>query len=59
MIIHETDRCRGLNLSLDDDDTLWIICGCEMIVIDKMQAAQLITALQLYINNDFKNDEVE
>lgn len=58
MIIHETDRCRGLNLSLDDD-TLWIICGCEMIVIDKMQAAQLITALQLYINNDFKNDEVE
>lgn len=30
-----------------------------MIVIDKKQADELIKALQLYANGEFKNDEIE
>ncbi|EEY8042528.1 hypothetical protein M0383_003874 [Escherichia coli] len=59
MIIHETEECRGINLSIEEDGRLWILCDCEMIVIDKKQAAKLISALQLYVNDEFKNDEIE
>ncbi|HFO6722785.1 TPA: hypothetical protein ACHKU9_001395 [Escherichia coli] len=59
MIIHETQECRGINLSIEEDGRLWIVSDCEMIVIDKKQAAELIKALQLYVNGEFKNDEIE
>lgn len=35
MIIHETEECRGINLSIEEDGRLWIVSDCEMIVIDK------------------------
>lgn len=59
MIINETEECRRLNLSIEYDKRLWIESDCEIIVIDKKQAAELISALRLYVNNEFKNDEVE
>ncbi|EOL8325306.1 TPA: hypothetical protein M2E12_001115 [Escherichia coli] len=59
MIIHETEECRGINLSIEEDGRLWIVSDCEMIVIDKKQAAELIKALHLYVNGEFKNDEIE
>lgn len=59
MIIHETEECRRINLSIEYDERLWLESDCELIVIDKKQAAELISALQLYVNNEFKNDEVE
>ncbi|EFJ3750411.1 hypothetical protein C5061_004171 [Escherichia coli] len=59
MIIHETEGCQRINLSIEYDERLWLESDCEFIVIDKKQAAELISALQLYVNNEFKNDEVE
>lgn len=59
MIIHETKECRRIDLSIEDDGRLWIVGDCEMIVIDKKQADELIRALQLYANGEFKNDEIE
>lgn len=59
MIIHETEQCRRIDLSVEDDGRLWIVSDCEMIVIDKKQADELISALQLYANGEFKNDEIE
>ncbi|HHL9704167.1 TPA: hypothetical protein ACRAQW_003077 [Escherichia coli] len=59
MIIYETEECRRINLSIEYDGRLWIESDCEIIVIDKKQATELISALQLYVNNEFKNDEVE
>lgn len=35
MVIHETEECRSINLSIEDDGRLWIVSDCEMIVIDK------------------------
>ncbi|EEX3831606.1 hypothetical protein B7654_003749 [Escherichia coli] len=60
MIIAETKRCYGVRLDLDGD-VLWLteLMGTDTLVIDKEQAAELISALQLYVNNEFKNDEVE
>ncbi|EQP36480.1 hypothetical protein [Escherichia coli] len=59
MIIHETEECRRIDLSVEDDGRLWNVSDCEMIVIDKKQADELISALQLYANGEFKNDEIE
>lgn len=59
MVIHETEECRSINLSIEDDGRLWIVSDCEMIVIDKKQADELIKALQLYANGEFKNGEIE
>lgn len=59
MIINETKECRRIDLSIEDDGRLWIVSDCEMIVIDKKQAEELIIALQLYANGEFKNDEIE
>lgn len=35
MIIHDTEECRRIDLSIEDDGRLWIVSDCEMIVIDK------------------------
>lgn len=59
MIINETKECRRIDLSIEDDGRLWIVSDCEMIVIDRKQADELISALQLYANGEFKNDEIE
>lgn len=59
MIIHDTEECRRIDLSIEDDGRSWIVSDCEMIVIDKKQADELIRALQLYANGEFKNDEIE
>ncbi|EIG1454960.1 hypothetical protein HB252_001027 [Escherichia coli] len=59
MIIHDTEECRRIVLSIEDDGRLWIVSDCEMIVIDQKQADELIRALQLYANGEFKNDEIE
>ncbi|EON3159016.1 hypothetical protein ACNG5F_002147 [Escherichia coli] len=59
MIIHETKECIRIDLSIEDDGRLWIVSDCEMIVIDRKQADELISALQLYANGEFKNDEIE
>ncbi|MCH4751822.1 hypothetical protein ML339_03125 [Escherichia coli] len=59
MIIHETKECRRIDLSIENDGRLWIVSDCEMIVIDKKQADELISALQRYANGEFKNDEIE
>ncbi|EEU9900673.1 hypothetical protein SNB46_20665 [Escherichia coli] len=59
MIIHETEECRRIDLSVEDDGRLWIVSDCEMIVINKKQADELISALQLYASGEFKNDEIE
>lgn len=59
MIIHDTEECRRIDLSIEDDGRLWIVSDCEMIVIDKKQADELIRALQLYANGELKNDEIE
>ncbi|EFG3466752.1 hypothetical protein BOY64_001063 [Escherichia coli] len=59
MIINETEGCRRITLSIEYDERLWLECDCELIVIDKKQAAELINALQLYVNGEFKNDEIE
>ncbi|HID2198413.1 TPA: hypothetical protein ACXGBW_002650 [Escherichia coli] len=59
MIIHDTEECRRIDLSIEDDGRLWIVSDCEMIVIDKKQADELIRALQLYAKGEFKNDEIE
>ncbi|HAW1664651.1 TPA: hypothetical protein JLN07_001229 [Escherichia coli] len=54
MIIHETKECRMIDLSIENDGRLWIVSDCEMIVIDKKQADELISALQRYANGEFK-----
>lgn len=59
MIIHETEECRRIDLSVEDDGRLWIVSDCEMIVINKKQADELIRALQLYASGEFNNDEIE
>lgn len=57
MIIHETEKCERINLDIEEDGRLWIESDCEIIVVDKEQAAKLARALQLYVDNGFKNND--
>lgn len=59
MIIDETEECWDIHLSVGTDKRLWIESDCELIVIDREQAVKLISALQLYVDDKFKNDESE
>lgn len=57
MIIYETEKCERINLDIEEDGRLWIESDCEIIVVDKEQAAKLVRALQLYVDDGFKNDD--
>lgn len=57
MIIYETEECERINLDIEEDGRLWIESDCEIIVVDKEQAAKLVRALQLYVDDGFKNDD--
>lgn len=57
MIIYETEKCGRINLDIEEDGRLWIESDCEIIVVDKEQAAKLARALQLYVDDGFKNDD--
>lgn len=57
MIIYETEKCERINLDIEEDGRLWIESDCEIIVVDKEQAAKLARALQLYVDDGFKNDD--
>ena len=39
MIIYETEECERINLDIEEDGRLWIESDCEIIVVDKEQAA--------------------